>query len=127
MNNNLLPLLLVLLVSSRGAGGYVSEKLSPLLSLLGVSDDALSFFSETGPLSGLIKGDMTADKLLPVIVSLLSKKAFSAENKENPSPSDIDGIKKDAANISAPNYLKPISDIAGDEINYALARYFANA
>lgn len=124
--NNILPIALLMLLSSRGKSGNLSaENLSPLLSMLGIDGNLTSAFSENGALSDLAKGNFSFEKLLPVITALMNSRPFGATSTEAGGKNFAQKTNAEEFS-SAPNYLKPITDIAGDEINYALSRYFAN-
>ena len=116
--NNFLPIALLLLLSSRGKNGGIDAKgISPILSMLGIDENIVSAF--TGGAE-----NFSPEKLLPVALSMMNKKPFG----DAPKPPTENFAQKSGTEefSSAPNYLKPIVDIAGDEINFALSRYFAN-
>lgn len=135
--NNFFPLLVMLMLSQGNNGGtFNMQSLSPILKMLGVDENILSNFLG-GEFSSLLKGEFSIEKLLPMALSMMSgnmQKPFSR------SPSDSDADDKpydhhtekqkengDAQCDATPNYLKPIYNIADDEVNRALACYFANS
>ena len=125
--NNLLPLLILMTALSGGngeKGGFSPEALKPLLSMLGMNSDLLSAFSSEGPLSGIKDGSLSLEKILPLFASFMGGGQSAGPKKP---AENAPGKDKESAGegFPAPNYLRPISDIAGDEINYALAHYFA--
>ena len=126
--NNLLPLVLIMFAATRGNGGGISpETLAPLLSALGSDNNVVSALSESGLFSGSGKESFSAEKLLPLAISLLGKGSVGSDFKKTDRSTENFTEKTSAEDFSsAPNYLKPITDIAGDEINYALSHYFAN-
>lgn len=126
--NELLPLLILMMALSGGngeKGGFSPEALKPVLSMLGMNSDVLSAFSAGGPLSGLKDGNFSLEKILPLLAGFMGG-GLNAGSKKDVNQA-VDAQRESAGKTSAaPNYLRPISDIAGDEINYALAHYFAN-
>lgn len=108
--NNLLPLILILSLTQKNS--FSPDALPSLIKLLGVDDSSLKGLEE------LFKGGFSFEKLLPFALNLMGKTTSTKvqEDKKNSA--------EDAS--TTPNYLKPISNIANERINYALAHYFAN-
>ncbi len=109
------------------------QKLAQVMSLLGVNNgDSASAFPDISKISQLMQGGLTVDKLLPLFAGMMNGgKNFA--NTRRPSPEKEENLSEKAQKNSAeddtstPNYLRPITDIAGDDINYALSHYFANS
>lgn len=119
--NNFLPLLMIMMLSQNKNGGFSLDSLAPFIEMMGIDKNALNMLN--GPLANLQSGNFSIEKLLPLAMSMMGndKKApFIPQNTQKEE-------KESAEDIStAPNYLKPISSIADEKVNYALAHYFAN-
>lgn len=117
---NILPLLMTLMMASKGGSGSL-ESLSPLLSAFGLSPQSLG---QTGGLGDILKGNLSAEKLLPLIMNMMNA---SHSGNAQPSPAGAQKTSADGNQTPpAPNYLKPISNLADTSVNYALSHYFAN-
>lgn len=108
---NLLPILIFAMLSQSGSG-IAAENLAPVLKMLGLNSDALSALKD--PLSSILGGNSSMEKLLPLIVRMMNA----------PAPKTS---KKEGGEFSRPNYLNPISDFASDEVTLALSSYFGRA
>ena len=126
--NNYMPIALMAALMA-GNNGDGNNNISKVLSLLGMNGDG-SAGNDFGELNKLLGGNISMESILPMLL-----KSISGENSNSPQKKNArfgDERAEESARPettygeNAPNYLLPITDIAGDEINYALSHYFAN-
>ena len=122
---NFLPILLITsMLSKNGNGeGFSKESLLPIIKSLGMDENLLNTFFNNSPLSMVKDGNFSLEKLLPLALSMMNKQ--SSVKREQPDFSKQKNGEEENLS-STPNYLKPISNIASEEVNYALSHYFAN-
>ena len=122
---NFLPILLIMsMLNKNGNGeGFSKEALLPIIKSLGVDENLLNTFFNNPPLSMVKDGNFSLEKLLPLALSMMNKQ--SSVKREQPDFSKQKNGEEENLS-STPNYLKPISNIASEEVNYALSHYFAN-
>jgi len=127
---NLLPLLLLIFLlggkNIKGFGEILQkidfESFAPILTLLGI-DPKITDALKSEDLQKALSGNLTDIKsLLPLVSSFLAKSGMN-----------IFGNKKDGGEKSTPsespapenNYLKPIKNIAPEDIEEGLSGFFA--
>ena len=114
--NELLPIMLMLLLGKKD--GNTLDALAPIIKMLGADEKMLE------GLKGITGGGLSVEKLLPLMMSVMNGSRASGKPSESNLEQNKNGGKESP---SAPNYLNPITDIADERINYALAHYFANS
>ena len=122
---NFLPILLITsMLSKNGNGeGFPKESLLPIIKSLGMDENLLNTFFNNSPLSMVKDGNFSLEKLLPLALSMMNKQS-SVKREQSDFSKQKNGEEENLS--STPNYLKPISNIASEEVNYALSHYFAN-
>ena len=122
---NFLPILLITsMLSKNGNGdGLSKETLLPIIKSLGMDENLLNTFFNNSPLSMVKDGNFSLEKLLPLALSMMNKQS-SVKREQSDFSKQKNGEEENLS--STPNYLKPISNIASEEVNYALSHYFAN-
>lgn len=122
---NFLPILLITsMLSKNGNGdGLSKETLLPIIKSLGMDENLLNTFFNNSALSMIKDGNFSLEKLLPLALSMMNKQS-SVKREQSDFSKQKNGEEENLS--STPNYLKPISNIASDEVNYALSHYFAN-
>ena len=122
---NFLPILLITsMLSKNGNGdGLSKETLLPIIKSLGMDENLLNTFFNNSPLSMIKDGNFSLEKLLPLALSMMNKQS-SVKREQSDFSKQKNGEEENLS--STPNYLKPISNIASEEVNYALSHYFAN-
>lgn len=122
---NFLPILLITsMLSKNGNGdGLSKETLLPIIKSLGMDENLLNTFFNNSALSMIKDGNFSLEKLLPLALSMMNKQS-SVKREQSDFSKQKNGEEENLS--STPNYLKPISNIASEEVNYALSHYFAN-
>lgn len=136
--NGLLPLLLFALSAMQNGKNSENEMLNNI-----IKNFLPAFGSENAELiSSLLTGKADIKSLMPVLIKTLTSKKDeqSPDNFQNGSLKEQNNCKEELSELSdsrtkntdetitadTPNYLKPITDIANERINFALAHYFSN-
>jgi len=122
--NNFLPILLIAsMLNKKGDGGFSKEALLPIFKSFGLDENLINTFLNNSPFSAVKDGNFSLEKLLPLALSMMNKQPSGDRSQP-----DFSAQKKGEEEhlFSTPNYLKPISNIASDKVNYALSHYFSN-
>lgn len=118
--NNILPLLAVMMMSKENSNGMSMDMLAPLLTSLGFGESTTALANSA---KQLFEGGASLEKLLPLALNMMNtnqKTPFIPQNQPVEQKNSAEEYP------SAPNYLKPVSSILDERINFALAHYFAN-